>query len=166
MHAEAFAFLSTVVGWLGDTEGLRVLEYGVHDVNGSPRRLFPRAAEYVGVDPWGGPGVDVMGRAQDYDGGGRFDVVITAEAMEHDPDAAGQIAAAWRALRPGGKLLITAASTGRAPHRCDGTPGELNGEHYANIPAGELADWLEGWTEKMVQYDPAHGDVYAWAVKP
>jgi len=165
MHAEAFEFIQRAVGWMGDTHGLNVIEFGAHDVNGSPRALFLQAT-YTGVDPWPGPGVDLVGRAQDFDYAGQYDVCITAEALEHDPDPAGQIAAAWRALKPGGKLILTTASDPRKPHRCDGHEGALDGEHYANISREQLAEWLKDWKAVTIQYDPYHGDVYAMAVKP
>ena len=173
MHFEAWNFLSNAVYKIVDCRGnpvdvktLHVLEFGAHDVNGSPRQLFNGCAEYVGVDPWPGRGVDWMGKAQDYDGQGCFDVVITAEAMEHDPDAQGEIISAWRALKPGGVLLITAAADPRLPHRCDGYQGELGGEYYKNIDPDDLTDWLRGWDDTEITHDPRHGDVYAMAVKP
>ena len=164
MHFEAYQYL---INQIADMQpGLRVVEFGAHDVNGSPRGLFKDCTEYVGVDMWPGRGVDWMGRAQEFDGQERFDVVITAEAMEHDPDARGQIESAWRALKPGGTLLITAAAEPRAPHRCDGALGDMRGEHYANIDPAQLTEWLAGWADVAVIHDRAHGDVYASAVKP
>jgi SAM-dependent methyltransferase len=165
MHAEAWSFLSKQAKPL-NIDGVRVLEFGSHDVNGSPSLLFYEAAEYFGVDPWPGRGVDWVGLAQDYDGGGRFDVVITAEAMEHDADAKGQIDSAWRALKPGGVLLLTAAADPRLPHRCDGFEGDMSGEYYGNIDPVELAGWLDGWQSVEITHNTAHGDVYARAVKP
>lgn len=165
MHAEAWQFLSKAAGYVNARPGMDVLEFGAHDVNGSPRALFPHT-RYVGVDPWPGEGVNLVGRAQDFDGSEEFDVVITAEAMEHDPDARGQIDAAWRALKPGGYLILTAASEPRAPHRCDGFQGEMNGEYYGNIDIIELIGWLKDWQVIMVQHDKQHGDVYALAAKP
>lgn len=164
MHFEAYQYL---INQISDMQpGLRVCEFGAHDVNGSPRGLFKDCAEYVGVDMWPGKGVDWMGRAQDFDGQERFDVVITAEAMEHDPDARGQIASAWMALKPGGTLILTAAAEPRLPHRCDGYQGDLAGEYYANIDPEVLRDWLRDWSDVIVTHDRNHGDVYAVAVKP
>jgi SAM-dependent methyltransferase len=163
MHAEAWNYLEIESRKL--QAGLRVLEFGSHDVNGSPRSLFMNCTEYVGVDIWAGAGVDWVGRAQDFDGEGRFDVVISVEAMEHDPDARGQIASAWRALKPGGVLIITAAAEPREPHRCNGSLGDMGGEHYANIDPDTLRKWLAGWSNVEVLHDKSHGDVYAHAVK-
>ena len=163
MHAEAWNYLEIESRKL--QAGLRVLEFGSHDVNGSPRSLFMNCTEYVGVDIWAGAGADWVGRAQDFDGEGRFDVVISVEAMEHDPDARGQIASAWRALKPGGVLIITAAAEPREPHRCNGSLGDMGGEHYANIDPATLREWLADWSDVEVLHDRAHGGVYAHAVK-
>lgn len=165
MHAEAWQFIQKAAEYVNVRPGMNVLEFGAHDVNGSPRALFPNT-RYIGVDPWPGKGVNFVGRAQDFDGGEEYDIVITAETMEHDPDARGQIDAAWRALKLGGFLILTAASDPRAPHRCDGYQGELNGEHYTNINMLNLIEWLSGWQVIMVQHDKHHGDVYALATKP
>lgn len=165
MHAEAWAYLQRVRGYFPNAAGLRVLEFGAHDVNGSPRSLFAGCAEYVGVDPWPGKGVDVLSTAQDYDGQGRFDVVISAETLEHDADGAGQIESARRALKPGGKLILTAAAPGREPHRCDGTQGDLRGEFYRNVTPELLREWLAGWRIFEITVDVNHGDIYAVAAK-
>ena len=162
MHFEAFSFLAKQIEPM--PTGLRVCEFGAHDVNGSPRGLF-KDCEYTGVDMWPGRGVDWVGKAQDFDGVG-YDVVITAEAMEHDQGARGQIESAWRVLKPGGILLVTAAAEPREPHRCDGALGDMRGEHYANVDPDKLSEWLIGWNDVTVIHDKTHGDVYARAVKP
>lgn len=162
MHAEAWAFLAWAAGQIDLPFESSVVEFGSHDVNGNPRSLF-RAARYTGVDPWPGPGVDVVGLAQDFDGAGQYDVCITAEALEHDADPVGQIAAAWRALKPGGWLVLTAAAEPRLPHRCDGAQGDTGGEHYANIAPEDLREWLAGWQVVALEHDTQHGDVYALA---
>lgn len=165
MHAEAYEFISQALGWLGDPSGMKVVEFGSHDVNGSPRRLLSKAAKYTGVDPWPGPGVDYTCTAQEFVAGLEYDLCISAETLEHDPDPQGQIEAAWRALRSGGRLILTAASEPRLPHRVDGTEGEMNGEYYGNISPEQLQEWLKDWKWVKVRWHP-HGDVYALAVKP
>ena len=166
MHAEAWAYLSKIRGFLGSVAGLSVLEFGSHDVNGSPRALFLGCLEYVGIDPWDGPGVDVVSRAQDYDGRERFDIVISAETLEHDEDPEGHILSAWQALKHGGKLILTAAAPPREPHRCGGQLGDLNGEYYRNIGPDRLRELLAGWRIFEIQHDKRHGDIYATATKP
>lgn len=97
-----------------------------------------------------------------------FDVVVSTETLEHVAEPAGVLATAYRALVSGGFLVLTAAADPRLPHRCDGHEGDLRGEHYANIDPATLWTLLsdQGFTEIAVEYNEAHGDVYALAVKP
>lgn len=169
MHAEAYNWLSRVVSErvLPAMPGsLAVLEIGALDVNGSGRPLFPNA-QFLGVDRMPGRGVDVVSTAPIFDGEGRFDVVLTTETLEHAPQPGDIVESAWCSLRDGGMLLITAAADPRLPHRCDGSQGELRGEHYANINPTELRHLLTrtGFLVLELTHDAQHGDVYALAVK-
>lgn len=161
MHDAAYAFVASV---LGDVAGARVLEFGARNVNGSVRALCGACAAYHGVDIRPGPCVDEVADAAMYDGGGAYDVVLTTEMVEHAPNPAACVRAAWRSLRPGGRLILTAAAPERAPHGCDG--GGVGGEHYAGIAPGALADWLAAWQDVRIVHAPAVGDVYATAVRP
>lgn len=166
MHAEAWNYLISIRGRFTDISKLRVVEFGAHDVNGSPRQLFKGCKEYIGIDPWHGLGVDVIGKAQDFITDEPFDICISSETLEHDPDPKGQIEAAGRALRSGGKLIITAAGPEREAHRCDGSLGDMQGEYYANIEPDEMECLLKEWKFVEIQHNKAHGDIYAVAVKP
>jgi len=106
--------------------GMRVLEVGAYDVNGSIREIVGSGgpAEYVGVDIVSGPGVDVVCDVQDLAtrfGKDSFDVVVTTEMMEHVPDWRGAMANMKTVLRPRGILLLTTRSRGCAFH---GYPGD------------------------------------------
>lgn len=165
MHSAAYQYIKAHA----PADAARVLEIGSMDVNSSVQGLSLRTlfadADYTGIDLQKGPGVDQVCAAADYDGKGRFDLVISTEAMEHCPDPESIIACARRALRPGGLLLLTAAAPERAPHNCDGT-GYTGIEHYANIAPARLWGWLSGWEAVEVAHQPALGDVYARAMKP
>jgi SAM-dependent methyltransferase len=154
MHDQAFNWLSRMVRErvLPAMPGpMMVLECGALDVNGSARPLFPHAS-YIGLDRLAGKGVDL---------------VVSTETLEHMERPTDLLTAAHRALRPGGMLLLTAAAPPRKPHRCDGTEGDLRGEHYANVDPAELHDLLilHGFTSTELTHDAEHGDVYALAVK-
>lgn len=146
-----------------------ILEIGSLDVNSTEQglnlyTLFP-GAQYTGIDIADGPGVDIVSSAADYDGKGAYDLVISTEAMEHTPRPLDIIECAWRALEPGGVLLLTAAGPGRERHNCDG--GAYTGtEWYQNIDPGQLRGWLVDWEDVEVIHSPSAGDVYACAVKP
>ena len=148
----------------------RVLDIGSLDVNSTVQGLHPRellgTAKYYGIDTRKGPGVDSAVSAADYDGKEKYDLVISTETAEHTRDPREIIDCAWRALQPGGLLILTAAGPGRAPHGVDG--GEVGDEWYQNIGPQELQGWLEagGWQQVHVEHDTNAGDVYATARKP
>ena len=164
MHPSAFAYIKAHA-----PAAARVLDIGSLDVNGTAQGLSLRAlfsdAGYHGIDEHDGPGVDAVVSAADYDGAGRFDLVVSTEAMEHAPHPEDIIACAWRSLSPGGMLLLTAAAPERQPHNCDGT-GYSGIEHYANIHPDQLRAWLADWEDVEVVHQPSLGDVYASAKKP
>lgn len=164
MHAAAMTFCRRTLEHI-PAPGF-VLEIGAYNVNGSARELLPREARVHGIDIRPGPGVDAVIDAVQYDGEEAFDLVLCTETLEHAPDPAGIIACAWRSLKPGGVLIVTAASPERAPHSCDGDPFVPVGEHYGNIDPVELARWLAGWAFTTIEQNHAAGDVYARAVKP
>jgi SAM-dependent methyltransferase len=169
MHDQAFNWLSRMVRErvLPAMPGpMMVLECGALDVNGSARPLFPHAS-YIGLDRLAGKGADLVADIAGFDGKGAYDVVVSTETLEHMERPTDLLTAAHRALRPGGMLLLTAAAPPRKPHRCDGTEGDLRGEHYANVDPAELHDLLilHGFTSTELTHDAEHGDVYALAVK-
>ncbi len=169
MHPAAFLYVArSLIG--SDPSGAAVLEVGSYDVNStaqnlSVRALCAKAARYHGIDTRKGPGVDEKADAADYDGKGAFDLVISTETMEHMPDPAALIACAHRALKPGGRLILTAAGAGRPPHDSDGEP--LRGtEPYTNIEAAALAGWLQDWADVVIEVNEQAHDIYATAMKP
>lgn len=169
MHAEAWNFLHAVLTE-DITRGVRVLEIGSYNVNGTARMFCDHAAEYVGIDRRNGPGVDHVDAKDAYDGKAGFDIVISTETLEHASDPAAVIATAKRAIKPGGLLVITAAGPGRKPHSADGGPYEPESEPYQGIKKTDLESWLSDWERVNVQYARSHdhpnGDIYATAYAP
>lgn len=169
MHRDAFDYARKAIEGL-DLKGKRVLEIGALDINStaqgmSIRDLCQSAKSYHGIDQRAGPGVDQVVAASDYDGAGKYDVVITTEALEHTADPESIIACADRALCPGGILIITAAGPDRAPHGWDGR-ALSEGEPYQNIDPSQLQAWLAEWDQVDVQHNTQARDVYAIAYKP
>jgi SAM-dependent methyltransferase len=122
--------------------GARVLDLGGRDVNGTPRRLFNRAAAYVSVDMRDGAGVDIVADAADLHLKDRFHVVVSTELLEHTPRGEAIVAAAHRHLTPGGVFLATMAGPGRAPHGASGEPRLPRGEYYRNVEPEALEGWI------------------------
>lgn len=105
----------------GVVRGMRVLEVGSQDINGSLRGYVVslKPASYVGVDFAAGEGVDVVCDAGDLVeqfGVASFDVVISTEMLEHAKDWRAAILAMKRVLVPDGILVLTARGPGMFLH--------------------------------------------------
>jgi SAM-dependent methyltransferase len=160
VHIAAHNFVATVVP---DSPGA-VLEIGSRDVNGSVRDLFAGASLYHGIDIAAGAGVDEVVACADYQPAGLFDTCVSTEVMEHMRDPSELTSCAWRCLRSGGMLILTAAGPNRQPHSVSGGPVEQ--EYYENISPELLALLLEDWRSVRIIYNAIACDIYATAVKP
>lgn len=117
------------------------LDVGGRDINGNIAYLFAYGSRRTCIDLIGGPGVDIVGDIRTF----RvwpYDVVCCLEVLEHSDDPQSVLNACWRNVRAGGRLIVTAAGPGRAPH--SGIHGNHlePGEHYANIDPGDLEQWI------------------------
>jgi SAM-dependent methyltransferase len=138
-----------------------VLEVGSRNVNGGIRDLFPNAA-YTGVDITEGDGVDVVADAATWEPDREYDIVICAEVLEHAPAWRDIVKTCWRALRPGGVFVMTAAGPGRKPHSAyeDADPV---GEWYENIEPAFLEEATAMFFDANI--DVAGDDIRMWAIK-
>jgi SAM-dependent methyltransferase len=164
MHVAAgqfIAYASTFIDWAG----ARVAEVGSLDVNGQARDHVPAGWDaWFGIDLRGGPGVSIVGDASQILGpGDDWDVIVCAEVLEHCQRWQTLTGVMVAGLRPGGHLLLTCAGTGREPHGADG--GSLTpGEWYANVPADELVEHLDGVA--VILSEDQDGDTRLLARKP
>lgn len=166
MHAGAFDFVRRVVQALPPLRA--VVEFGSRAVNGSVREIFTDAAVYVGIDRVPGAGVDVVADAADWHPAApAVDAVVCCEVLEHAPDGAALCASAFRALRPGGCLVVTCAAAPREPHSADADGPPKAGEHYRNVAPDDLAGWCRaaGFSAALVEHPAAPGDLYCLALK-
>jgi SAM-dependent methyltransferase len=124
----------------------KVIEIGSYDVNGSVRKIFQGAEEYVGVDLRTGPGVDLVAyghevdRPDDY-----FDFALSGECFEHDPHWSQTFQNMCRMTRAGGLVAFTCASRGRPEHGTRRTdleesPGTQSRglDYYRNLQADDF----------------------------
>ena len=165
MHDNAFDLVRRIVQSLPPLR--TVVEFGSRIVNGSVREIFTDAATYVGVDAVAGPGVDVVADAANWRPATPcVDCVVCCEVLEHTPRGREIIASAFRALRPGGCLVVTCASAGRAPHSADGDGPPKPGEYYENVAPDDLTGWCRaaGFAVTLLG-PPPPGDLYALAMK-
>lgn len=93
----------------------RVLDIGSLNVNGSCRRYFTDC-DYIGVDQKAGRGVDIVAKATDTKFDEPFDVVISFNCYEHDPDWKNNVNHNLQWLKKGGYFIAEFGSTGNAPH--------------------------------------------------
>src|SRR5262245_54404953 len=99
--------------------GLRILDVGAYDLNGSARSVFS-GCDYVGVDLCEGPGVDLVCSGHEISLPDRsFDITISCECFEHNPYWLETFRNMHRMTCDGGLVVITCASRGRLEH---GTP--------------------------------------------
>jgi SAM-dependent methyltransferase len=131
-------------------EGKNVLEIGSLNINGGVRSLFTNC-NYVGIDVAPGPGVDMVCQGQDYDGSdASFDTVICCEVMEHNPHWKETFLNMLRLCKPGGLVLMTCGSTGRAEHGTTRTTSRdspltvgIGWEYYRNLTARDFRGALD-----------------------
>lgn len=161
MHDSARLFCESIALILRPPH--RVVEIGSRNVNGSIRYLFP-GATYIGVDALPGPGVDIVADGATWSAREPFDVVLCTETLEHARDPATLTRNLIALCRPGGVLIVTAATPDRQPHSAiDGGPLR-DGEPYQGISPTDLARWLSDCNTVAID-DRAFGDVYCLATR-
>lgn len=144
-----------------------VLDAGSLHVNGNNRYLF-HASRYVGVDIVPGPNVDHVGPVHKLlPSLGIFHTIVSTEMLEHDRHWQQSLSEMYRALPPGGLLLITCAGDGRAEHGTyhhhpADSPG-TNG-YYANISNEMFGSVLEPRMFREYYLRQADGDLQFYGI--
>lgn len=115
-----------------------VVEVGSRNINGTVRDLFPEAS-WWGIDTEDGVDVDEVADGATWQPPELVDVVVCCEVLEHAADWRAIVANMAGMVKPGGKVIVTAAGPDRMPHSAvDGGPLR-DGEHYGNIDPDDLA---------------------------
>ena len=162
MHPDVITFVHHAMKCHGPWR--RIVEYASRDVNGSPRGLFPRA-QYIGVDPAAGPGVDVVADAAVYRPPWPPDAILCLEVLEHAPNWRLILANAHATIAQRGVLVVTCATDPRPSHSSEGGPVRPS-EHYANISPKELFEQVRlRWKEISITVRPT-GDLQLTARYP
>lgn len=123
-----------------------VLEVGSLNINGTVRDFFTNC-EYTGVDVGAGPGVDVVAYGENLDyPDNSFDVVVSAECFEHNPQWLKTFINMSRMSN--NLVLFTCATTGRAEHgtrRTDAgsSPLTADWDYYRNLTAKDFEDAID-----------------------
>lgn len=147
----------------------RVLEVGSLDINGSVRSLAD-SCEWIGLDLGAGPGVDVVVAAENYNGDpDSFDMTLSGECMEHNPEWQASVESMIRMLRPGGLFVLSCASPGRREHGTPRTSPEASpftsdrgSSYYRNLSYQDFdnSDVLSGLNIKEYWINWRNHDLY------
>lgn len=131
-HAQQRKFLALVneLFITSNKAGLRVLEIGSYDVNGTIRGVFS-GSEYTGVDLCEGPGVDIVesGHKVSFPNN-TFDVALSMECFEHNEQWAATFINMHRMTKKDGLVIVSCAGRGRLEHgTCRTSPQSSPGTH-------------------------------------
>lgn len=143
-----------------------VYEVGSRNVNGSVRDLFP-AASWLGIDVRPGPNVDLVADGANWTPElGVYDFSISTEVFEHTREWRSILRHLIVALRPGGRVIVTAAGPNRRPHSAeDGGPWVGPDEWYCPIFPSELRSQLARADLTDMELETDSDGVYASAVR-
>ena len=148
---------------LAQVKGKFVLEVGSLNVNGSVRQFVEtlEPGKYIGVDIVGGPGVDLVCRADELlqrFGESSFDLLVSTEMLEHVRDWRRVVINFKHVLRPGGSLLLTTRSYGFGYH---GFPYD-----FWRYELSDLRQIFADFTIENLEADPLSPGVFLKARKP
>lgn len=147
-----------------------VLEVGSLNINGTVRDFFTNC-EYTGVDVGAGPGVDVVAHGEDLDyPDGAFDVCVSAECFEHNPQWLATFLNMTRMCS--GLVAFTCATTGRAEHGTrrsepGSSPLTADWDYYQNLNAEDFeygCDLKAMFKEYEFSTNDQCHDLYFWGL--
>ena len=146
-HSQQLNFIKGIVESFGqrNISQFNIFEIGSYDVNGSLKSIF-QCKTYLGVDLIAGPSVDIV-----YDGvnlslpGSDFDMAVSCNCLEHDPNWQNTFLNMINHLNPGGYVVMQCKSRGFKEHGTIRTtpkdsPGTVNigSNYYRNLNAKDF----------------------------
>jgi SAM-dependent methyltransferase len=154
------------------SEACKILEIGSQNINGTVRTFFPQASEYLGIDLGLADCVDwvVPGELLELPDGWA-DITISTECFEHCEAWEKVLKNMLRMTKPGGLVIFTCASTGRAAHGTidsEEVSSPFTTSYYKNLDVDNIAE-----KTKLGAYFQRHGfevnsrssDLYFWGVR-
>jgi len=171
VHNEAYHYVLQKLRKLPQPKG--VVEFGGRDLNGSVKRLY-KTPNYVSIDLYEGPGVDIVADAENFEWDGRWPVdhVVSVETFEHAPNWKQLVARGYELLENGGYMIITCATDPREPHSThDGVPVSIrklgDDETYRNVPKEEMDACLHEVGFEVLEINTLErGDLRSLSRKP
>lgn len=131
-------------------KGVRVVDIGSLDINGSLRELFTDPV-YIGIDIGPGKNVDVVCKGHQFRSLIPFDTVVSANCLEHDMFYRETLRNMVDLIHSGGLMAFGCASTGFREHGTRRTT-----PNDAPLLSGEWGDYYKNLTESDVReaFDP------------
>jgi SAM-dependent methyltransferase len=155
----------------------KVLEIGSLNINGTLRDLFTNC-NYTGIDVGEGDCVDIVCVGHLFDApDNSFDVVCSAESLEHDMFWGKTLLNSFRMLRSGGLYLMTCATTDRPIHgtrSCSPCNAPLLenlgewGDYYKNLTEEDIRSVInpdEIFSEYLFEVNNISHDLYFFGIK-
>ena len=187
MHIENDQFIRKIIAKFPSAfRDAKALGIGTFDVVGSEGQYFS-GGDYQGLDLLPGDGVDIVCPAQDYDApDNTYDTIISSECFEHTPYYKETMINAHRMLKPGGLLLITCATTGRAKHGTKSLEIESkrkfpnwktmpnvmkenwDNDYYQNLTEADFMKAIDldlSFSAYEFEIEEPHCDLYFWGIK-
>ena len=174
-HPAQMAFFADLIDRYPEPFSGRILDIGAADLNGGPRALLG-CDFYVGIDLAPQDNVDVVANGGDLPfRSDQFDVVMSSECFEHDPNWEATLTDMIRMARPSGLVVFSAAATGRGEHgttRSDGGRGSpatvaRGQEWYRNLTARRVRRVARGrgLRRHLIHVDRRISDIYFVGMK-
>ena len=172
-HAAQQNFVNSVLElYPEDFINTRVAEIGSLNINGTVREFFTNPSIYVGCDLGIGPGVDIVcyGHQLPYKDE-VFDVTISCECFEHDKHWQRTFQKMYDLLKPGGLLVFTCATTGRAEHgttRTNPKDAPFTNDYYQNLTDSDFTacfDFATMFESHAFSTNQTSYDLYFWGRK-
>lgn len=155
--------------------GIRVLDVGSLDINGSNRYLFENNCKYLGIDIGMGNNVDIVCRAHEFVDYYGFDTIVSTECFEHDEFLNKTLENIVKLLKSNGLFAFTCATTNRAEHgtkRANAWASPftslLSGDYYKNITEKDIKDIIDIeniFKEYTFISNTDVCDLYFWGIK-
>lgn len=154
-----------------------VLDIGSLDINGNNQYLFNNCP-YLGLDIGEGRNVDIVSKGHELNlPDSTFDVIISTECFEHDMYYEKTLRNIYRMLKPGGLLIFSCATTGRAEHGTRRTtpgdafllPDDNNwSDYYKNLTQEDfenIFDFKSEFSEVYFETNDKSHDIYFYGFK-
>lgn len=156
-------------------KGVSVADVGSMDINGNNRYLFEES-DYIGIDVAEGNNVDVVMPAHTYVTAGKFNVIISTEALEHDKYYPLTFEWMFQNTESGGLVVMTCASTGRGEHGTKRTGSEslspgssaIFDDYYKNLTERDFTSTFNFeyiFSHYAFEFNGNGGDLYFWGIK-